>query len=87
MDKIKLKYYFDKWRKQIPQGKKILDINQGAEILKRFALRSTFIDPLNAFVEKCDEENQKQTSLKLLVMKKRNLKDNLRDYFNRWKNI
>ena len=86
MDKIKLKYYFDKWRKQIPQGKKILDINQGAEILKRFALRSTFIDPLNAFVEKCDEENQKQTSLKLLVMKKRNLKDNLRDYFNRWKN-
>ena len=51
MDKIKLKYYFDKWRKQIPQGKKILDINQGAEILKRFALRSTFIDPLNAFVE------------------------------------
>ena len=50
MDKIKLKYYFDKWRKQIPQGKKILDINNGAELLKRFALRNTFIDPLNAFI-------------------------------------
>jgi hypothetical protein len=86
MDKIKLKYYFDKWRKQIPQGKKILAINEGAEILKRFALRTTFIDPLNAFVEKCDNENQKEMSLKLLVMKRRNLKDNLRDYFNRWKN-
>ena len=86
MDKIKLKYYFDKWRKQIPQGKKILAINEGAEILKRFALRTTFIDPLNAFVEKCDNENQKEMSLKLLVMKKRNLKDNLRHYFNRWKN-
>ena len=86
MDKIKLKYYFDKWRKQIPQGKKILDINQGAEILKRFALRTTFIDPLNAFAEKCDNENIKEKSLKLLIMKKRNLKDNLRDYFNRWKN-
>ena len=60
MDKIKLKYYFDKWRKQIPQGKKILAINEGAEILKRFALRTTFIDPLNAFVEKCDNENQKR---------------------------
>ena len=59
MDKIKLKYYFDKWRKQIPQGKKILDINNGAELLKRFALRNTFIDPLNAFIEKCDNENQR----------------------------
>ena len=86
MDKIKMKYYFDKWRKQIPQGKKILSINEGAEILKRFALRTTFIDPLNAFVEKCDNENERQMSLKLLIMKRRNLKDNLRDYFNRWKN-
>ena len=60
--------------------------NEGAEILKRFALRTTFIDPLNAFAKKCDNENQKEMSLKLLVMKKRNLKDNLRDYFNRWKN-
>ena len=86
MDKIKLKYYFDKWRKQIPQGKKILDINNGAELLKRFALRNTFIEPLNAFIEKCDNENQKETSLKLLEMKRRNLKDKLRDYFNKWKN-
>ena len=86
MDKIKMKYYFDKWRKQIPQGKKILSINQGAEILKKFALRTTFKDPLNAFVVKCDNENQKEMSLKLLIMKRRNLKDNLRDYFNRWKN-
>jgi hypothetical protein len=76
MDKIKMKYYFDKWRKQIPQGKKILAINEGAEILKRFALRTTFIDPLNAFKEKCDNENQKEMSLKLLIMKRRNLKDN-----------
>ena len=37
-------------------------------------------------MEKCDNENQKEMSLKLLVMKKRNLKDNLRHYFNRWKN-
>ena len=86
MDKIKLKYYFDKWRKQIPQGKKIIDINKGAELLKKFALRTTYIDPLNAFTEKCDDENQKEMSLKLLIMKRRNLKDNLRDYFNRWKN-
>ena len=86
MDKIKLKYYFDKWRKQIPQGKKIFDINKGAELLKKFALRTTYIDPLKAFKEKCDNENQKEMSLKLLIMKRRNLKDNLRDYFIRWKN-
>ena len=34
MDKIKLKKYFDKWRRQVPQDKKMLDINEGAEILK-----------------------------------------------------
>ena len=86
MDKIKLKKYFDRWRNQVPKGKKILDINLGAEILKRFTLRTTFMDPLNAMAEKCDNENQRDQSLKLLIMKRRNLKDNLRDYFNRWKN-
>ena len=86
LDKIKLKKYFDRWRRHVPQGKKILDINEGAEILKRFALRNTFIDPLNALSEKIDNQNQKEQSLKLLIMKRRNLKDNLRDYFNRWKN-
>ena len=34
MDKIKLKKYFDKWRRHVAQGKKILDINEGGEILK-----------------------------------------------------
>jgi hypothetical protein len=86
MDKIKLKKYFDRWRRHVPRGKRILDINEGAEILKRFTLRTTFMDPLNAMAEKCDNENQRQTSLKILIMKRRNLKNNLRDYFNRWKN-
>ena len=44
------------------------------------------MDPLNAFGEKIDSEKQKETSLKILIMKRRNLKDNVRDYFNRWKN-
>ena len=86
MDKIKLKKYFDRWRRHVPRGKRILDINEGAEILKRFTLRTTFMDPLNAMAEKCDNENQRETSLKILIMKRRNLKKNLRDYFNRWKN-
>ena len=86
MDKIKLKKYFDKWRRHVPKGKRILDINEGAQILQRFTWRTTFRDPLNAMAQKCDEENQRETSLKLLIMKRRNLKDNLRDYFNRWKN-
>ena len=86
MDKIKLKKYFDKWRRQVPRGKRILDINEGAEILKRFTLRTTFMDPLNAFADKIDNENERETALKILIMKRRNLKNNLRDYFNRWKN-
>ena len=86
MDKIKLKKYFDNWVRHVPQSKKILDINEGTEILKRFALRNTFRDPLNALSEKNDNHNQKEQSLKLFIMKRRNLKDNLRDYINRWKN-
>ena len=86
MDKITLKKYFDKWRRQLPQGRKLLDINDGAEILQRFVFRTTFPDPLAAFSEKIDVENKRETSLKLLIVKKRNLKDNLRDYFQRWKN-
>ena len=36
MDKIKLEKYFDKWRRRrhVAQGKKILEINEGPEILK-----------------------------------------------------
>ena len=73
MDKIKLKKYFDRWRQQIPKGKRIIDINKGAEILKRFTLRTTFMDPLNAFGEKIDSEKQKETSLKILIMKRRKI--------------
>ena len=43
------------------------DINAGAEILRRFTLRTTFMDPLNAMTEKCDKENQKEKSLRLLI--------------------
>ena len=86
LDKKKLKYYFDKWRSLIPRAKKIIDINKGADIFKKIIIKNIHQEPLNAFLDKCDDVNKKESSLKLMIIKKRNLKDNLRNLFDRWKN-
>ena len=86
LKKNKMKYYLDKWRRQIPKGKKILDINEGAEIFKRYIIKKIYIEPLNAFLDKCDQVNKREGNLKMLIIKRRNLKDKLRDLFDRWKN-
>ena len=86
LNKNKMKYYLDKWRRQIPKGKKILDINEGTEILKKYIIKRIYIEPLNAFLDKCDQVNKREANLKMIIIKRRNLKDNLRDLFNRWRN-
>ena len=86
INKNKMKYYLDKWRRQIPKGKKILDINDGVEIFKKYVIKKIYVEPLQAFLDKCDKVNKREGNLKMLIIKRRNLKDNLRDYFNRWKN-
>ena len=86
MYKMKMKYYLDKWRNQIPRAKKILDINKGTQLLNRFVLRKNFNDPLNAFLEKYDNLSKKESTLKFLILKRRNLRNNLRDLFTKWKN-
>ena len=85
VDKNKLKYYLDKWRRQIPQGRKILDINDGTEIFKKYVIKKIYKEPLYAFLDKCDRVNKREGILKMLILKRRNLKDKLRDLFNEWK--
>ncbi len=86
LDKIKLKYYFDKWRNNIPKYKKLTDINKGLDLLKKYSKLKTFEQPLNAFLDKCDEINRKNALAKMINLKGRTLKDLLRKYFNNWKN-
>ena len=86
INKNKMKYYLDKWRRQVPRGRKILDINEGSEILKKYIIKKIYIEPLQAFLDKCDKVNKREGNLKMLIIKRRNLKDNLRDYFNKWRN-
>ena len=86
LDKIKMKYYLDKWRRQIPKGRKILDINDGTQILKKYIIKKIYIEPMEAFLDKCDKVNKREGNLKMLIIKRRNLKDNLRDIFDKWRN-
>ena len=86
LKKIKMKYYLDKWKKHIPQTKKIFQIKDGGDILHNFILKNTLKDPLNAFAEKLGANNIQDKLLKLLLLKKRYLKDKLRQYFDKWRN-
>jgi hypothetical protein len=86
LDKKKMKYYLDKWRRQIPKGKKILDINDGVEILKRYVMKKIYVEPANAYMDKVDQVSKREGTLKMLIIKRRNLKNNLRDVFERWRN-
>ena len=86
LDKNKMRYYLNKWRKHILPTKKLININEGGDLLKNFAKRSALQYPLNAFKEKYGDKNKKESALKLLAIKKRNLKDLLNKYFNKWRN-
>ncbi len=86
LDKKKMKYYLDKWRRQIPKGRKILDINDGVEIFKKYVLKKIYVEPENAYMGKVEEVSKREGILKMLNIKRRNLKDNLRDAFNKWAN-
>ena len=86
INKNKMKYYLDKWRRQIPKGKKILDINDGVEIFRKFVRKKIYKEPLDAYMDKCNQVNKSEGNLKMLNIKRRYLKDKLKDYFNKWKN-
>ena len=84
MDRIKLKYYLDKWRRHVPSGKRVLDIQQGANLLQKFTLKNAFIDPLNALKEKCVEKDEHNKMATLFVIKRRKIREKLRTYINKW---
>ena len=86
LDKIKLKYYLNKWRNIIPKYKKLTDINKGVDALNKFAKLKTYKEPLQVFLDKCDEINKKNSLGKLMNIKRRNLKDLKRKVFEIWKN-
>ena len=85
LDRIKLKYYLDKWRRHVPSGKRVLDIQQGADLLKKFSLKNAFIHPLNAFKEKINEKDEHNKMASLFVIKRRKIRDKLRTCLNKWK--
>ena len=85
LDRIKLKYYLDKWRRHVPSGKRVLDIQQGANLLQKFALKNAFICPLDAFKEKINEKDMHNKMASLFVIKRRKIRDSLRSCLNKWR--
>ena len=86
LNKIKMKYYLDKWRRHIPKYTQLFKIKDGFEILNKLATKKNIKYPINAFNQKINEINRKDALSKLLLIKARKLKDELRDKFNKWKN-
>ena len=86
LDKIKLKYYLNKWRNIIPKYKKLTDINKGVDLLNKFAKLKTYQEPLKVYLDKCDDINKKNALGKLINIRRRNLKDLMRKAFDIWKN-
>ena len=84
MDRIKLKYYLDKWRRHVPSGKRVLDMQEGANLLQKFTLRNAFIDPLKAFSEKCKKKDEHNKMAALFVIKRRKIRESLRACLNKW---
>ena len=84
MERIKLKYYLNKWRRHVPSGKRILDIQEGANLLQKFTLRNAFIDPLKALTEKCEQKDEHNKIATLFVIKRRKIRESLRTCINRW---
>ena len=85
LDKIKLNYYINKWRRHVPSGKRVLDIQEGSNLLKKFALRNALEGPLNAIKEKCEKKNEHNKVATIFVIKRRKIREKLRTYINIWK--
>jgi len=68
-----------------PDGKRVLDIQQGANLLQKFTLKNAFNLPLNAFKEKIEEKDTHNKMASLFVIKRRKIRDKLRTYLNKWK--
>ena len=83
-DRMKLKYYLYKWRRHVPIGKRILDIQEGTNLLNHFTLRRALLHPLSALTKKVEDKDEHNKLATLFVIKRRKIRDKLRDYFNKW---
>ena len=84
LDRVKLRYYINKWRRHVPSGKRVLDLQDGSNLLKKFALKNAYMDALNAFKEKCEAKNTRNKLVTIFVIKRRKIRENLRKYLNKW---
>ena len=70
---IKLVHLLLLFERNNPSGKRVIDIQQGANLLQKFALKNAFICPLVAFKEKINKKDihNKMASLRSCLNKLR----------------
>ena len=71
LNKLKKKYYLEKWKKHIPKTKRLFQIKEGGDILQNFIIKNVLNYPLKAFATKIDEDNNRKKILQLLLIKRR----------------
>ena len=81
----KLVYLLLLFERNDPSGKRVIDIQQGANLLQKFALKNAFICPLDAFKEKINEKDMHNKMASLFVIKRKKIRDSLRSCLNKWK--
>ena len=86
LNKIKLKKYFEKWKKILPKKGKLPEILKALELLERFCKRSTYEDPFKAIKLKFKFNEKTKGINKMIQLKKKYLNSILRNYLQKWKN-
>ena len=64
----------------------IKNINEGCQILGKYIFRNTYIHPLYCIMDKINNENIDINLMKIIMNKKKNQKELLKDIFLIWKN-
>ena len=86
INKNKIKDSFNKLKSLMPKYKNLLKIKNGYNILDKLAKKNNIKYPIQILKEKSDKKNRVDSVNKFMIIKKRNLSANLRQFFNDWKN-
>ena len=86
INKNKIKDAFNKLKALIPKYQNLLKVKNGFNTLEKITQKNNIKYPIHALKEKIDKINKEDSVNKFIILKRRNLTANLRQFFNDWKN-
>ena len=85
-NKSNTKDCFNKLKALIPKYKDLIKIKNGFDTLEKTAKKKNIKYPILSLKEKLNKNNKEESVNKFMMIKKKNLNLNLRQFFNDWKN-